>query len=132
MLIRLDVNLKSKFYRQLIISLIPHCIEGDECYEKGNYMNPITDTIYGVNGPECCQKQCQEVEKSQCEFWSYNSESKDCYQLSGNAAIGIPTKGTCGESKCTRGPRLCDGKEIIGDPCSEGSNDGEFFSKFIN
>ena len=134
MLIRLDANLKSKFYRQLIIFLIPLCIEGDECSEKGNYMSPLTDKfeLSGVNGPECCQKQCQAVEESKCKFWSYNAATKYCYRLTGNAATGTPTKGNCKitgeESKCTRGPRLCDGKEIIGDPCSEGSNDGEFFS----
>ena len=63
--------------------------------------------VNGVNGPECCQQKCQEVKESECGFWSYDSNTRICYRLT-----GTPTKGDCEESTCTRGPRLCDGNYI--------------------
>ena len=72
-----------------------------ECNVKGNYGGNDIDYVWNINDATSCQEKCQEL--LACKFWTYNSQTRNCWRQTKYAPDNL---GSCGND-CTRGPRYC-------------------------
>ena len=71
-----------------------------QCFMTGNYNGNNIDYVQNINDATSCQEECQK--HVECKFWTYNSNTKNCWRQTANAPEIL---GTC--DTCTRGPRNC-------------------------
>ena len=71
-----------------------------QCFVTGNYDGNNVDYVQNINDATSCQEECKK--HIQCKFWTYNSNTKNCWRQTENAPQNL---GTC--DTCTRGPRYC-------------------------
>ena len=69
-----------------------------QCFVEGNYAGNYIDSVQNINDATSCQEECQK--HVECQFWSYNSQTKTCFRQTSDQTLG-----TC--HTCTRGPRNC-------------------------
>ena len=70
----------------------------------GSYDGSDIKYVQNINDATSCQVECQEL--TECKFWTYNSETKNCWLQTEYAATNVGT--TC--TSCTRGPKHCPSK----------------------
>ena len=81
-----------------------------QCFQTENYYfserKYNIDFVKNINDAASCQDECQKHVK--CDFWTYNSNTKNCLRQTANAANAPETSATGTHCfKCTYGPRHC-------------------------